>query len=79
MATKKAPPAKKASPAKSVVGMGGVGMEMAHKKDEMRWRAEEDLRTIQRMNELKSDPSRIKMAEQMLKKQLQAVQAVKGK
>ena len=65
-------PAKKAVPAPSVACVG------PSKADEMRWRAEDDLRTMQRMAELKQDPARLKAAEALIKQQLKAVQAVKG-
>lgn len=72
MATKK--PAPKKTPSKaSAIGMG------PSKTDEARWRAEDDLRTLQRMAELKRDSSRIRAAENLLNEQMAAVKAVKGK
>lgn len=75
MATKPLPkkPAPKKAPAAVAIDSG------PSKADEARWRAEDDLRTMQRMAELKSDPSRVRAAEALIKQQLKAVQAVKGK
>lgn len=69
---KKAAPTKKATP-QPVIACG------PSKADEMRWRAEDDLRNMQRMAELKQDPARLRALEALLKQQLQAVKAVKGK
>lgn len=70
---KKSAPKKASTPTANTIGRG------PSKADEMRWRAEDDLRTMQRMAELKSDPSRLRAAESLIKQQLKAVQAVKGK
>jgi hypothetical protein len=72
MATKK--PAPKKTPVKSTAMAVGPS-----KADEARWRAEDDLRTLQRMAELKRDKSRINAAEKLLQQQMAAVKAVKGK
>lgn len=68
-------PAKKVAPKQPSVAIA-CGPSKA---DEMRWRAEDDLRTMQRMAELKQDPARLKAAEALIRQQLKAVQAVKGK
>lgn len=65
---------KKTAAKRSAVASVGIS-----KADEARWRAEEDLRTMQRMAELKSDPSRVRAAEKLLQQQLSAVKAVKGR
>lgn len=72
MVTKK-PATKKAVKKSSVATAIGV-----NKADEARWRAESDLRVIQQMAELKADPARLRMVEQMLKQQAAALTKVKG-
>lgn len=55
---------------------------MAHKMDadEKKWRAEEDLRTLLRAEEIKRDRSRMSVVKAMAKKQAMAVDKVaKGK
>ena len=69
MATKKAAPKRAAA----------LGPLSPSKAQEARWRAEEDLRVMQRMAELKSDPSRVRAAERLLQEQMSAFKAVKGK
>jgi hypothetical protein len=64
MATKKAPAP---VPSKSMLA------------DEKRWQAEDDLRTMQRMAELKANPGRIRAAESLLKQQMTAIKSVKRK
>jgi hypothetical protein len=72
MATKK--PAPKRTVLKSAEAPTGPS-----KTEQARWRAEDDLRTMQRMAELKKDSSRIRAAEKLLNEQMSAVKAVKGK
>lgn len=67
-------PAPKKVPAKTQAMVAGPS-----KADEARWRAEDDLRTLQRMAELKRDQSRIRAAEKLLNEQMAAVKAVKGR
>lgn len=69
---------KKPVPKKAPVKVGAIPTGPS-KADEMRWRAEDDLRTLQRMAELKRDPSRIRVAEKLLNEQMAAVKAAKGK
>lgn len=55
---------------------------MAHKmdSDEKKWRAEEDLRTLMRAEEIKRDRSRMSVVKAMAKKQAMAADKVaKGK
>lgn len=79
---KAAPAAKKAAaePKKRATRAPGAiaGCSGPSKADEARWRAEGDLRTMQQMADLKSDPARIRAAEALLKQQLKAIQAAKG-
>lgn len=70
--------AKKPAPKKTPVKSNTVSMGPS-KADETRWRAEDDLRTLQRMAELKRDSSRIRAAEKLLNEQMAAVKAAKGK
>lgn len=58
-----------------------VAMPYKVSKDELareaRYRAEDDLRTMQRAAEVKSDPSRVKAAQQMADEQMRALQSIK--
>lgn len=45
-------------------------------KQERRWRAESDLRTIQEASEIKRDPKRIKDAKQIAREQIRALKDV---
>ncbi len=49
------------------------------KAEQARWQAEDDLRTMQRMAELKANPSRIRAAETLLKQQMTVIKSVKRK
>lgn len=51
----------------------------APKSDVDRWQAEDDLRTLQRFQELKANPSRMRQVEAHLKKQMAAVNQVRGR
>lgn len=77
-AAKKVAAKKVAEPVKRKSSGAMAGCSGPSKADEARWRAEGDLRTMQQMAELKSDPSRIRAAEAVLKQQLKAIQAAKG-
>jgi cell division protein FtsN len=79
MATINKPAPKKAAPKKAMPATGGVYTNGPSKTDEARWRAEDDLRTMQRMAELKRDPSRVRAAEKLIQEQMSAIKAVKGK
>ena len=46
-----------------------VQMTDKQKENEKRYQAEDDLRTMQRMDEMSKDPDRVKMAKEMLAKQ----------
>lgn len=47
-----------------------------HKEHEMKWRAEDDLRTIQRAEEVKSDKSRMNMVKTLAKEQTEALKKI---
>lgn len=46
--------------------------------DEKRWRAEEDLRMLRRVEELKGDPARMREAQKLAQKELASLQRVTG-
>lgn len=46
------------------------------KEREMKWRAEDDLRTIQRAEEVKSDKSRMNMVKTLAKEQTEALKKI---
>ena len=66
---------------------GGIGLSAppaprvsaAAAKEEKRWRAEDDLRTLRRAEEVRSDPSRVKMAKQMAAEEMRALARVAKK
>lgn len=49
------------------------------KADQARWQAEDDLRTMQRMGEIKSSPQRVRQVEKLIQQQAKAVQQIKRK
>jgi hypothetical protein len=49
------------------------------KKEEQKWRAQDDLRTLQRAAEVKSDPARVKQAQAEAAAQMKALQTVTKK
>lgn len=51
----------------------------AQKKEEQKWRAQDDLRTLQRAAEVKADPGRVKMAQAEAQAQMKALQTVTKK
>lgn len=73
--TLKKPAPKKPAPKKPALAVAPAIV----KSDEQRWQAEDDLRTMQRMADLKSDPQRLKRVEALIKQQLAALNKVKGK
>jgi hypothetical protein len=58
---------------------GALAVMGPNKAEQARWQAEDDLRTMQRMAELKSNPARIRAAESLLNKQMQMVKAIRKK
>ncbi len=46
--------------------------------DEAKWRAEEDMRTLARAQEIKADPQRLKAAKKCAEEKLAEMQAVAG-
>jgi hypothetical protein len=47
--------------------------------EEMKWRAEDDLRTLQRAQEIQADKARMGMAKRMAAQQVKALSKVAGK
>lgn len=48
----------------------------AQKKEEAKYRAQDDLRTLQRAAEVKTDPARVKMAQAEAQNQVKALSSV---
>jgi len=57
----------------------GLGFAAPSSPDERRWRAEEDLRTLQRAQEIQADKARVKMAQKIAAEQMKALSRVTGK
>lgn len=58
---------------------GAVNPVAPSTAEQRRWQAEDDLRTMQRMAEIKANPTRIRAAEQLLTKQVQMVKSIRKK
>lgn len=57
----------------------GIGIEASSKKksaEELKWQAEDDVRTLKNAAEIRSDPARMKRARAEAKRQLEALNAV---
>lgn len=67
----------------------GLGLEAAtasmprssaeQRKQEQRWRAESDLRTLRDAELVKSDPARVRLAKQVAQEEIRALSKVRGK
>jgi len=62
------------SKARSVKTSAAVRLSAQDKK----WRAQDDLRTLQQVMQIKSDPGRLKAAQTEAQQQLKALEKVKG-
>lgn len=81
-AKKLAPKTADKQPKKEFVSTGIVApraMTRQEKAERDRYQAEDDLRTLQRFHELKSDGARMKRVEAHVKKTMGVVQAAKSK
>jgi len=56
-----------------------VAMSREQAKREREWRAEDDLRTLQRAAEIQGDTSRVRAAQQVAKRQMAALSKVAGR
>lgn len=52
------------------------GLAVASSPDEARWRAEDDMRTLARAEEVKADPKRLAAAKKMAKTKLAEMQSI---
>lgn len=77
MATKK--PAAKAAVKKVAASPAPKTIQARQRAEEKRWQAQDDLRTMQRAQEVAGDPERLKAAQKEAQQQVQALQKVAGK
>ena len=49
------------------------------RKQEQRWRAESDLRTLREAEQVRSDPARVRLAKQVAQEEMRALQRVAKK
>ena len=53
-----------------------MGCTLAMRKDEERWRAESDMETLIRAEEIRKDPKRLKAAQEIARERVQQAAAV---
>lgn len=70
--SKKKATAKKKAPAIKVA----QNLNMSSKKEQLKWQAEDDARTLMRAEEIKRDASRIKAAQAQAKRQIEELAQV---
>jgi hypothetical protein len=65
--------------ATKVKSTSAPSLTLAQRKSEMQWQAQEDLRTLQRAQEIQSSPARVKAAQQEAQSQIAALGSVAKK
>jgi hypothetical protein len=77
MATKSAPKAAaKAAPKKAPATRGLVAAPRSNRAEERRWQAQDDLRTLQRAQEIQRDKSRMGLVQREARSQMEVLSKV---